>query len=70
MDKETLFAPGCKVEMLERFRKPNNADIVRGTIKKVVPGDPAFCYYIEFSSGAKGWYSKWDVMNKYVPIGM
>lgn len=27
MEKETLLAPGCTVEMLERFYSPRNADV-------------------------------------------
>lgn len=66
MEKETLLAPGCTVEMLERFYSPRNADVRKGTIKKVdVSHGASFCYYIVFESGTKGWYSKWDITNCY-----
>lgn len=66
MEKETLLAPGCTVEMLECFCSPRNVDVRRGIIKKVDTSHGAsFCYYIVFESGAKGWYSKWDIANRY-----
>ena len=66
MEKETLHTPGSRVLMLERFRNARNADVLEGIIKKVdTTRGASFCYYIEFDSGTKGWYSKWDIANRY-----
>lgn len=69
MEKERLHTPGSRVLMLERFRSNRNADVLEGIIKKVdTTRGASFCYYIEFESGTKGWYGKWDIANRYEVI--
>lgn len=68
MNGECKYPVGCTVEMHQDFRKPSNSDLLRGVIKKADPSNPLLCYYIEFESGAKGWYGMRDVESRYAPI--